>query len=134
MGPETPHPAGMNPAPPRRAILIVDDYPDIRQATAEILRLEFFDVTEAATGKEGLARLADMDGPCLVLLDLELPDMDGYEFHTRARALRPSHSVSVVLFTGRTEATLPPGAVGLLRKPVEFQELLDAVHAHAPAR
>jgi two-component system KDP operon response regulator KdpE len=119
---------------PRRAILIVDDYPDIRQATAEVLRLESFDVTEAATGAEGLARLADMDGPCLILLDLELPDMDGYEFHARARALERPHAAPVVLLTGRVEVRLPPGVVGLLQKPFEFQELLDVVHAHAPAR
>ena len=70
----------------------------------------------------------------LVLLDLELPDMDGYEFHARAQALRPIHAAPVVLLTGRTEACLPPGAVGRLNKPFELQELLDVVHAHAPVR
>jgi len=122
----------MSPAPPPRTILVVEDYADIRATLAELLRAEAFDVCEAARGEEGLALLARMEGPCLILLDLELPDMDGFEFARRLRALPRAPADALVILTGRTDAPLPEGAAGVLHKPFELQELLALVETHAP--
>jgi len=122
----------MSSAPPPSTILIVDDYEEIRAAVVELLEAEAFDVREAAWGAEGLAQLARVEGPCLVLLDLELPDMDGFEFARRMRTLAREHADTLLILTGRTDGVLPEGAAGLLLKPFEIHELLAAVEAHAP--
>lgn len=122
----------MPPPSPPRTVLIVDDYEDIRQTVMELLQEEAFDVRAAAGGAEGLAQLARVEGPCLVLLDLELPDMDGFEFARRMRALSRAHADTLVILTGRTDGALPEGAAGLLHKPFELHELLSTVEAHAP--
>jgi two-component system KDP operon response regulator KdpE len=120
------------PPPPPRTVLLVEDYADIRLTLAEVLRAEAFDVREAGRGEEGLALLARLERPCLILLDLELPDMDGFEFARRLRALPRPPADALVILTGRTGARLPEGATGLLHKPFELQDLLSLVDAHAP--
>jgi len=122
----------MPPPSPPRTVLIVDDYADIRETVVELLQAESFDVRAAARGAEGLAQLAGVEGPCLILLDLELPDMDGFEFARRMRALARAHADTLLILTGRTDGVLPEGAAGLLQKPFELHELLSAVEAHAP--
>ncbi len=120
-----------SPAPVRN-VLVIDDYPDVRFTVAELLREESFEVTEAGSGAEGLERLSRLTRPCLILLDLELPDMDGYEFAARLRALPHAKDCPLVIVTGRPHAELPPGASGLLQKPFDVEQLLSLVQAQAP--
>jgi CheY-like chemotaxis protein len=123
----------MATAAPRRSVLVVEDDEDIRAAIAEILEGEGYEVGIAANGSEALDELEHMLRPCLILLDLMMPVMNGHEFLARLRELPRLNDVPVLVLTAvSTEA--PPGARGLLRKPFIVEELLDAVHTLCGAR
>lgn len=111
-------------------VLVVDDDPDILEALSEILEAEGYDVTRARNGQEALERL-EQTKPALILLDLMMPVMDGWEFARRMReryeaARRPP---IIVLSADRNVSTKAPelGAVGFLAKPFELPDLLNMV-------
>jgi two-component system, chemotaxis family, chemotaxis protein CheY len=110
-------------------ILVVDDDPDILEALSEILEAEGFEIRRARNGKEALDRL-EPDPPQLILLDLMMPVMDGWEFAQRMRQ-RPSVSSIplIVLSADRNVGSkaVDIGAVGHLAKPFELNDLLDMV-------
>jgi DNA-binding response OmpR family regulator len=81
-----------------RKVLIVDDDPDIRSLYRLVLRQEGLEVMEAASGQEALS-LVEVDIPALVLLDIMMPDMDGYEVCRRLRANAQTMEVPVLLFS-----------------------------------
>ena len=117
-----PDPAGV------RRVLVIDDTEANRYTVARILRQDGFDVHEAANGKDGLAALTER--PELVVLDIRLPDIDGFEVCRRIKADPASRDIPVLhisaSFTG-TEAKvrgLEGGAEGYLAHPVEPAELL----------
>src|SRR4029078_6901479 len=66
-------------------VLLVDDYPDAREMYSEYLQFSGFDVIEAANGMEALQRAAD-EAPDIILMDLSLPVMDGWEATRRLTA------------------------------------------------
>jgi two-component system, chemotaxis family, chemotaxis protein CheY len=108
---------------------VVDDDPDILEALSEILEAEGFEIRRARNGKEALDRL-EPDPPQLILLDLMMPVMDGWEFAQRMRQ-RPSVSSIplIVLSADRNVGSkaVDIGAVGHLAKPFELNDLLDMV-------
>ncbi len=110
-------------------ILVVDDDPDILEALSEILEAEGFEIRRARNGKEALERL-EPDPPQLILLDLMMPVMDGWEFAQRMRQ-RPSVAdiPLIVLSADRNVGSkaLDIGAVGHLAKPFELNDLLEMV-------
>ena len=118
---------------PQPTILIVDDEPDLREVVAELLEMEDYAVLQAANGQLALDVLAATGPPCMVLLDLMMPVMDGYEFLNRLRADDRYRELPVLMLTAHFSATAPPGTVGLLRKPVDIAELLKLVARHCPA-
>jgi len=111
-------------------VLVVDDDPDILEALSEILEAEGFEIRRARNGKEALERL-EPDPPRLILLDLMMPVMDGWEFAQRMRQ-RPSvaHIPIIVLSADRNVGSKATdiGAVGHLAKPFELTDLLQMVH------
>jgi CheY-like chemotaxis protein len=111
-------------------ILVVDDDPDILEALSEILEAEGFEIRRARNGKEALERL-EPDPPQLILLDLMMPVMDGWEFAQRMRQKPPAISKIplIVLSADRNVGSkaLDIGAVGHLAKPFELNDLLDMV-------
>ncbi|NOJ96715.1 response regulator [Corallococcus sp. CA049B] len=124
----------MSSTPPRSIILIVDDEPDLREVVAELLEMEDYTVLQAANGQAALEVLAANDEqPCLVLLDLMMPVMDGHEFLHRLREDARYRELPVLMLTAHFSAKAPPGTVGLLRKPVDIPELLAMVARHCPA-
>ncbi|WP_395806374.1 response regulator [Archangium minus] len=110
-------------------MLVVDDDPDILEALSEILEAEGFEIRRARNGKEALERL-EPDPPQLILLDLMMPVMDGWEF---AQRMRQKSSVAripiIVLSADRNVGSKATdiGAVGHLAKPFELNDLLDMV-------
>lgn len=111
-------------------ILIVDDDPDIRETMRFILECAGYRVLTAANGIEALDRLRGEAAPCVILLDLMMPVMNGWEF--RAEQTRdPSLAViPVIVMTGAGKAaarTASVGVAGLLEKPVDLKVLLSAV-------
>ncbi|MGW0188970.1 response regulator transcription factor [Streptomyces sp. NPDC003362] len=133
------------PTPPSRAaarkdhLLVVDDEPTVRELLRTALRYAGFDVDAAATGQEALD-LAAQRSPDLVLLDVMLPDMDGFEVIRRLRAQprqpRPGHGGGVpVLFVTAREARqdringLRLGGDDYITKPFDLEELLARIQA-----
>ncbi|MCL6641202.1 MAG: response regulator [Candidatus Rokubacteria bacterium] len=112
---------------PVARVLVVDDEAEVRQAIAELLMEEGHEVTVAADAAEALSRLRTGLAPDVVLTDLRMPGMSGWELVTAIKARYPG--VRVGLITGCL-AQLPPtpsqqAAVDfVLEKPVDFQSLL----------
>jgi CheY-like chemotaxis protein len=113
------------------SILVVDDDPDIRDALHDILADAGYDVSLANHGKMALDVLGKIDRPCLILLDMMMPEMDGAQFLHVLRQDPTAQSIPVVLCTASGRNTLP-GAQGLLKKPFELDELLATVAANCP--
>jgi CheY-like chemotaxis protein len=114
-------------------ILFVEDDLALRPALTTLLGLKGYRVGWAVNGREGLAYLRAEDPPCLILLDLRLPDMDGWQFRQEQRQDPGLAAIPVVLVSAtdgldRTAADL--AAAGYLRKPAGLDELLDAVRHH----
>ena len=111
-------------------VLVVDDDPDILEALSEILEAEGFEIRRARNGKEALEKL-EPDAPQLILLDLMMPVMDGWEFAQRMRQRPPEIArIPIIVLSadrnvGSKAADL--GAVGHLAKPFELNDLLELV-------
>ncbi len=110
-------------------VLVVDDDPDILEALSEILEAEGFEIRRARNGKEALDRL-EPDPPQLILLDLMMPVMDGWEFAQRMRQRPSVAGIPIIVLSadrnvGSKAADI--GAVGHLAKPFELNDLLDMV-------
>lgn len=114
-------------------VLIVDDDPDLREALSDQFnRHEGFVIDTAATAMEGVAR-AETDKPDIVILDVDLPDMDGRD----ACKLMRRHGVRspIIMLTGQdTDADailgLDAGANDYVTKPFKFSVLMARVRAH----
>ena len=115
------------------SILIIEDDDDIRGFAAKVMEMEGYVVFQAAGGVEGLG-LARRDRPSLVLLDLRLPDCDGWSVLSQLREDAGLSRVPVVMFTAsaaesqRSQA-LARGVAGYLVKPLSATSLRDGVRA-----
>lgn len=111
-------------------ILLVEDDEDIREALAELLHDAGFDVTMAANGREGLAKLSRHE-PCeLILLDLMMPVMDGWEFRRAQLADAVARTIPVLVMTGVADpqsAQHRLGTAGAITKPFTPEVFLEAV-------
>ena len=110
-----------------RPILVVDDDASIRQTVREILDLEGYPVETAADGNEALEAVERRE-PSLVLLDMRMPELDGWGFARaiRERGMRLPILVMTAAENARTWAD-EIGADGYVSKPFELEELLAAV-------
>jgi CheY-like chemotaxis protein len=111
-------------------ILVVEDNAAARDALAALLEAEGYAVACAADGREALDHLRGPDRPCLILLDLAMPVMDGWEFLARQRRSPSLAHIPVILVSA--EGDLPRlatslGVAGYFPKPVEADGLLRAI-------
>jgi CheY-like chemotaxis protein len=112
-------------------VMIVEDDEDIRADLSAILRMKGFVVHEAANGREALARLSAGERPGVIVLDLMMPVMNGWELREVMRADAALAEIPVVVVSGAGRipddeaATLAPAAV--LVKPFELVDLIDVV-------
>ena len=114
--------------------LVVDDAPDIRLLADLVLSMAGFSVTAAASGREALAVLAAGELPDIVLLDVQMPDVDGWETLSRVRSDPRTSHLPVVLCTvkGLPEDALKGwtlGCDGYLGKPFDIGGLVDELRA-----
>jgi serine/threonine protein kinase/class 3 adenylate cyclase/ActR/RegA family two-component response regulator len=112
-------------------ILVIDDDPGIRRGLALILKAEGYRVTEAESGRAGL-ELASDESPDLVLCDVSMPEMDGYEVVERLRRIPALASTPFIFLTARDERAdvrkgMNLGADDYLTKPFTRAELIEAV-------
>lgn len=105
-------------------ILVVDDDDAIRNLVALVLEDEGYEVLTAANGEQAL-RLIERDTPSLVLLDLNMPVMNGWELHARLRQAAPE--IPVIFMTAGQDASREAhqhAAAGHLSKPFDLDDLL----------
>jgi two-component system KDP operon response regulator KdpE len=117
-------------ATPRRCVLVVDDDAQVRRAIRWALEDEGLAVVTASDGRAGLG-LAIERGPDLIVLDLTLPELNGYEVARSLRSARP-RPIPILLITADGQAGTKAeqvGAYAFLRKPFRIEDLLEAVHA-----
>jgi len=122
-----------DPRPAHRTILLVEDDPDIRDGIADILRGTGRTVVEAEDGQVALDKLEELARPCLILLDLRMPRVDGFEFLRRLNEHpdAPDFPVLVLSAHARVDAAQQyPGVLGTLRKPFPVESLLSWVNAY----
>ena len=110
--------------------LVVDDAPDIRLLADLVLSMAGFAVVGAASGREALRHLAQGDLPDIVLLDVQMPEVDGWETLSRLRSRPRTAALPVVLCTvkGLPEDALrgwSSGCDGYLGKPFDIGALVD---------
>jgi two-component system cell cycle response regulator DivK len=114
-------------------VLVVEDYPDAREMYAEYLRFSGFRVDEARNGEEALAK-AQESVPDVVLMDLALPLMDGWEATRRLKSDRRTASTLVVALTGHAlaghaEGARRAGCDAFVTKPCLPDELVDVIRS-----
>ena len=116
-----------------KRILLIEDNHSLREEIINVLELEGFEVVTAENGRIGLERLKESI-PDLVLCDLMMPDMDGYQTIQAIRANPATHLLPVILLTARDDETckvkgMDIGAADYVTKPFKIADLLRAVEA-----
>jgi CheY-like chemotaxis protein len=117
---------------PHNSVLVIEDDPDMRGLLVLMLEEEGYDMLTASDGLEGL-EVARTAKPDLILLDMKMPVMDGWEFARRYRAACKERAPIVVMTAAEDPRKRAEeiGAAGWLGKPVELDELYEAVKHHA---
>jgi CheY-like chemotaxis protein len=117
-----------------RKVLIVDDYADNRDLLAMVLELQGFEVATATNGEEALVE-AHRQRPCVILLDLMMPVMDGEQFRAAQMDDAFLREIPVIVISAKAdgpEVARRMNAAGCLRKPVDFDDLSRSVGTHCP--
>jgi DNA-binding response OmpR family regulator len=114
-------------------ILIADDDAGLRQLMRMILSREGFEVIEAANGEQALA-LATAVAPALILLDVMMPDMDGYDVCRRLKTDQRTGRVPVMFVSAAEDVSHRNevqhlGAVACIKKPIGPRDLVARIHA-----
>ncbi|HMF42817.1 MAG TPA: response regulator [Polyangia bacterium] len=114
-------------------ILVVEDDRDLRDSLGDALRLEGYNVVCVEHGEAALRHLGTGARPCVILLDLMMPVMDGWTFRQELLKDRALSDIPVVLMTAATtsRATMVTSD-GILFKPFEVGTVLDAVQGRCP--
>ena len=119
--------------PQQKTILVVEDDDDVRESLVDVLRETGRSVVEANDGLQALERLEQLPRPCLILLDLMMPRMDGHEFISRLRERHGPHEFPVLVISAHDSigaAQGYPGVLGTLPKPFDVRRLLSFVEAY----
>lgn len=121
------------PAQRRHPVLVVEDDADIRECVQMVLEEEGYEVITAANGAEAERELDQLERPCLMLLDLMMPVMSGWELleHLRTKG-QLGHGLRVVVVSA-SPMQIPRGTVRCMRKPVKLDQLLKTVKELQPA-
>jgi CheY-like chemotaxis protein len=113
-----------------RRILLIEDERDTREAVESLLRLYGFEVETAKNGREALAALSDGPLPCVIVLDLMMPDMDGREFREHQLNDPRWAAIPVVVHSGHCDVPAVAAQLGVtafLVKPISVDALLGVI-------
>jgi CheY-like chemotaxis protein len=120
---------GSSTEPARKVVLVVDDEQGLLEAVRFVLEGEGFEVETARNGMEALERLRTGMRPALVLLDLMMPVMSGWELLDEVAKLPALEPPPIVVLTAGGSLGVP-GAAEVLRKPYDLGLLLETVERH----
>jgi CheY-like chemotaxis protein len=121
-------------------VLVIEDDATIREAVAEVLGYEGYEVRTARDGAEGMNMLEAIPGPTLVLLDMMMPVMNGWQFLAAQKNRTKFADISVVIVSAAPEdralldADGPLPVEGMLRKPIDVDMLLRVVDRYCVRR
>jgi CheY-like chemotaxis protein len=121
---------------PRKFVLVVDDDPDIRESLETVLGIHGHPVATAADGSEAIELLRRKAAPpCLILLDLMMPGMNGFEFRAELESDPVLANIPIIIITGA--GVLVDEKAGslraeVLRKPFDLKALLTTVKRFCP--
>ncbi len=116
------------------AVLIVDDDPGLRAFVRARLELEGYAVKEAGSAEEGLEALEE-GAPDLILLDVMMPKVDGWEMLRRVQERHGVGAIPVLMFSGKVDAAdeaTSRGAQGFIGKPFDPQQLIESTKQMLP--
>src|SRR5437879_3079640 len=114
-------------------IMLVEDDQDIRESVAAVMEEEGFAVLRAEHGEDALRQLRSGPRPCLIILDLMMPVMDGWKFRAEQRADPALSSIPIVVLSAATDVRKHAASLAVtdyLVKPVELPALLNTIERH----
>ncbi|HSK19645.1 MAG TPA: response regulator [Longimicrobiales bacterium] len=117
-------------------ILIAEDHLDSRDALRALLEAFGYNVLEAANGRQAV-EIALMHDPDLILMDIMMPELDGFEATRQLRRHQATHATPIIAVTameGAHQLAIQAGANDYVRKPVDIRRLVAKVHdwLHTP--
>ena len=120
----------------KKRILVVEDQDDNRQIIRDLLSAKGYELIEATTGEEGL-NLATTGKPDLILMDIQLPGMDGYEVTRRIKAKPELNHIPIIVVTsyalsGDDKKAFDAGCNGYVTKPFSPRVLLAKIREFLP--
>lgn len=128
---DTPHGFRSEGEEHRAAILVVDDDVDVRDALAAALESEGYSVLSTASGAEALEVLRSRAIARVILLDLMMPLMDGYEFRAQQQEDPTIAEIPVIVITaGASVATAELDGLTVVHKPLDLSSLLSTIRQH----
>lgn len=114
-------------------VLMIEDDPGVGLALRIALELEGYEVSHASNGSEGMTQLqGGTDRFGLILLDLMMPIMDGWQFLKQFRAQYPQSTIPIIVMSAADERLKPSGINEFLPKPVELEVLLERCRKYLP--
>lgn len=113
-------------------VLLVEDEEDLRELMSEAIEARGYSVVAVADGQQALDALPGIENLCLVLLDLLMPGMNGWDFFEKLRARPELSKVPVVVHTSAPKHA-PAGVTRVLQKPVALERLMAVVAEYCPS-
>jgi CheY-like chemotaxis protein len=109
------------------SVLVVEDDDDIRNAIVDLLEAEGYNTKWAINGKDALEKLTKIPRPCLVLLDMMMPIMNGRQFLDEVMKDSTLAPLPVLIVSAVADKTNTEGAIGFLKKPIDIDVVLNIV-------
>ena len=119
-----------------RRILVVEDHEENRRILRDLLTASGYEMLEALTGEEGVAR-AEAERPDLILMDIQLPGLDGYEATRRIKAIPALNAIPIIVVTsyalsGDDVKAFEAGCDAYVTKPFSPRALLAKIREYVP--
>lgn len=111
---------------PSHTVLIVEDEEDLREMMREALQMSGYAVITANDGSDALRKIDEIGRPCVILLDLLMPGMNGWEFFEKVRERPELLSVPVIVHSSASSRA-PAGVTRVRQKPLAFERLVSVV-------
>lgn len=109
------------------SVLVVEDCEDLRELEVSYLESFGFKVASASNGQEALNILSSIPKPCIVLLDLMMPIMNGRQFLNTIKKIEEYSNIPVLIVSAIAEISDTSGAIGYLKKPINLDSLKTTI-------